>query len=79
MLVIKASKRLGVVTTPAKRMSILERGFFPSVSGRFFLLAFIVPKGCALIVYNYSIPDIVTVSNVCVCGSACVYLLWLSL
>ena len=44
--------------------------FFPSVSGRFFLLASIVPKslqGCALIMYRYSTSDIVTVSNVCVC------------
>ena len=71
MSVIKANKRLGVVKTPAEQMSISAVGFFfPSVSGRYFLLVSVVPKslqGCALIMYRYSASGIVTVSNVCVC------------
>ena len=80
MLVIKANKRLGVVTTPAERKSILPWIFFPSVSGRFFLQASLVPKslqGCSLIVYKYSIPDVVTVSNVCVWECVCVCFGWI--
>ena len=76
MSMIKANKRLGVVTTQAEQMSILQWVFFSIGVWEVFLLASIVPKsvqGCALIMYRYSTLDIVTVSNVCVC--VCVFVL----